>query len=473
MQDFGPYFCTVEECKAPFDVQNSFDGLLDHLQSHIPVRHHVDGPNGDHEEYIEADFQDRVKSYGEISDEMMDTMKEASRRKGAFLFKTCPFCGGYPDVLEKHFPNPGTFEAQNELRNHIKQHMQEIALFLPPYRSDILDEDDDLKGSDVKIIHGQSVHEEVSGNAEDFPLTCDRIDCDCRCTEAIETGKSALETEAINSEEFWSDLFDNPAVYDRSTVLNSELSEDECLFPFVVRFVMQEFGEAGPDYQGFRSLYRQEKGWPPLKLAAAYGWNAILDHFSDPMERDPAIDLRTSVLPMSGPATHLNNPMWPEIFSCTEGCSKTFGRPYDVRRHIEEQHRCPHPDCKELRLATVREKKEHKKGHSDMGFRCGICALSGLPKSLSRKEKLRKHLVDTHNISDDLDFLDFQCFQPPCFLGEGCGGIYFTSYYELNKHIEHKHVSKPSHDTYSDGRTFSKLFLLVYGWSALRSVAIY
>ncbi|KAH7397169.1 hypothetical protein BKA66DRAFT_605750 [Pyrenochaeta sp. MPI-SDFR-AT-0127] len=178
MQDFEPYFCTYEDCKAPFEVSNSFDGLLEHLQTHLPIRHHVDDPDGEHKELIEAEFEHHMNSHGEVSDDIMAAMKESSRRKGAFLFDSCPFCGGYPDDLEKRFSNRDTLDAQRELRRHIKQHMQEIALFLPPYRSDVVDEDEDVKGSDM--THRKSMNDEIPENGYHIDDICDRIDCDCR-----------------------------------------------------------------------------------------------------------------------------------------------------------------------------------------------------------------------------------------------------------------------------------------------------
>lgn len=178
MQDFEPYFCTFEECNAPFDVPNSFDGLLEHLQSHLPMRHHVDKPGGEHKEFLETEFENHINSHGEVSDDVMAAMKDSSRRKGAFLFESCPFCGGYPDDLEKRFSNRDTLDAQRELRKHIKQHMQEIALFLPPYRSDIFDEDEGIKGSDV--THRQSISDEIPEDGLEAESLCDRIDCDCK-----------------------------------------------------------------------------------------------------------------------------------------------------------------------------------------------------------------------------------------------------------------------------------------------------
>ncbi|KAJ4376386.1 hypothetical protein N0V83_001669 [Neocucurbitaria cava] len=279
MQDFEPYFCTVEDCEAPFDIPNSFDDLLDHLQSHVPVRHHIDEPDGEHREYLEKEFEHHIKSHGEVSDETMATMKEASRRKGAFLFDSCPFCGGYPDVLEKRFPDRDALDAQNELRKHIKQHMQEIALFLPPYRSDILDEDDDLKGSDV--TRRRSKTDETIGDPDDFLEHCGREDCDdcksagedlkaldppeiqiehttkqgwtcCRCgnnysgvnycahCEGHEKCQKCITYERDCSlDGNWTYLLDDKSVYDRSDVTDDDLFTDERLQPFIMSFAFR------------------------------------------------------------------------------------------------------------------------------------------------------------------------------------------------------------------------------------------
>ena len=247
MQDFEPYFCTFEGCKAPFDVPNTFDGLLGHLQDHLPIRYHVDMPDGEHKEFDETEFEEHVKRYGEISEEMLATMKEASRRKGAFLFESCPFCGGYPDVLEKRLPDPNTPEAQTELRKHIKQHMQDIALFLPPYREDIFNEDDDLKSS---AVTRRSVNQNNSGEPDECKTVCDRQDCDCNdkgkyaaedalAAESIaETKLSTLAPDPEAEEEdadSWPELFGDSPLYDRSSVSDDYYLRNERLQPFIAR----------------------------------------------------------------------------------------------------------------------------------------------------------------------------------------------------------------------------------------------
>jgi hypothetical protein len=294
MQDFEPYFCTFEKCKSPFDVSNSFEGLLDHMQSHVPLRHHIYKPDGEHIELAEAEFETHVKSHGEVSLRAMNLMKANSRRKLAFLFDSCPFCGGYPDVVEKRFPDPDTIDAQVELRKHIKQHMQEIALFLPPYRSDILERDDDSKQSDA--THRRSSPDEIPPD-DDFVSVCSRKTCDCKRRSTVDSedlqlpepqaeahpGKEGrwtcclcgnnymfLATQAkctyrpcnshrpcnncdlywydYSSAGDWSSWLGATSIYDRSKASNEELIADERLHFLVLHFA------------GFKSEIIEEQG---------------------------------------------------------------------------------------------------------------------------------------------------------------------------------------------------------------------
>ncbi|KAK4063855.1 hypothetical protein Trihar35433_8563 [Trichoderma harzianum] len=257
IQDFEPYFCVLEECKKPFDIPNSFDGLLDHLQGHLEEKYHIDMPDGEHKEFDEAEFEKHLAQHGhgKISTEIVSIMKKASRRKGPFLFGSCPFCGGYPDVIEKCFPNLDTPEAQTELRKHIKQHMQDIAFFLPPYRDDISKEDDNLKSS---VVTGQSVDPDDFGDPSEFLEICGRDDCDCkgrgRNVKAVLTDELVpiaagqdLKNTDIRTErmipadlvdedtDIWAELFPNSAAYDHSPVPYEYYLGDEHLRAFIAQ----------------------------------------------------------------------------------------------------------------------------------------------------------------------------------------------------------------------------------------------
>lgn len=250
----------MEECKAPFDVSNSFDGLLDHLQSHLEERYHVDMPDGKHEEFDETGFEHHLARHGELSAGLESIMKKASRRKGPFLFESCPFCGGYPDVIEKLFSDSDTLEAQKALRKHIKQHMQDIALFLPPYREDIVDEDDDLKSF---AVTGQSANVEDFEGLGEFLDICGQEDCDCKSrgrsiTDTLPDGSIAVTAEAEDMDtqmdlitpilpndtdpDLWKELFPTSAAYDSSPVPDEYFLGDEHLRSFLVSLSPQSHG---------------------------------------------------------------------------------------------------------------------------------------------------------------------------------------------------------------------------------------
>lgn len=267
IQDFEPYFCVLEECKKPFDVTNSFDGLLEHLQGHLEERYHVDMPDGEHKQFSEKEFEEHLAQHGEISAEVMSIMKKSSRRKGPFLFESCPFCGGYPDVVEKRFPNLDTPEAQIALRKHIKQHMQDIAFFLPPYRDDILNEDDDFKSS---VVTGQSAKLDDFEDPSEFLEICGKEDCDCRGRGrhvsvvledelAVIPVEQDLEDADIQAElivpedldhedtDLWAELFPNSAPYDHSPVPDEYYLGDVHLRSFIARLSPPSVGYLQPE----------------------------------------------------------------------------------------------------------------------------------------------------------------------------------------------------------------------------------
>ncbi|EJT68929.1 hypothetical protein, variant [Gaeumannomyces tritici R3-111a-1] len=246
MHDFEPYFCTVEHCEAPFSSPDTFDGLMAHLQSHVPVRYHFDMPDGEHREFDhESELEDQIKTteeYRSMPSNSLDAFKAASRGRGIFTFSICPFCGGYPDSLEKSgFLDPSQLESQRELRYHIKQHMQLIALFLPPYREDIPEDDDDAEGT--SSARRQSTSETSSADQGEAVMICGRDECDCQDI-AEQSVVKPLDLE--NNNDYWIAIFQGTGLYDRSGVSNDYfLDMDNIkLGPFIARWKSQNIGPA-------------------------------------------------------------------------------------------------------------------------------------------------------------------------------------------------------------------------------------
>ncbi|KAJ5726292.1 uncharacterized protein N7483_007649 [Penicillium malachiteum] len=220
MHNFEPYFCILDECEAPFDVPTTFDGLMGHLQDHHPKRYHVMISDLEEREFDEAEFESFVKMNGEASEADLAFLKKASQRRGVFLFQSCPFCGGYPDVLEKRFPDPIAEKAQTELRKHIKQHMQDIALFLPPYRDDISD-DEDLESC---VMGSRRLRSDrtLLEDSDDWKSICDRSSCDCKQGgggSGFEDFFDAdIQQTTPENEDFWPQILADASRYDRSAV---------------------------------------------------------------------------------------------------------------------------------------------------------------------------------------------------------------------------------------------------------------
>ncbi|KAH7176809.1 hypothetical protein EDB81DRAFT_50270 [Dactylonectria macrodidyma] len=236
MQDFEPYFCIAEDCKTPFDVPNSFNGLLGHLQEHLPLTWHADLPGGETKEFDdEGLFTNYVIEHGGVSGDALTILKETSLRRTAFLFVTCPFCGGYPDVLEKNHPDPAQPEAQLALRRHIKQHMHDIALFLPPYRDDILEDCGDFNSS--AVTRRRSIDANNSSESSKQPTICDNEDCDCKDWEKDFTDHDLISQDPPVDIDFWPTLLRDSGLYDRSAGLDEDWEFDTCLKPFVTRFL--------------------------------------------------------------------------------------------------------------------------------------------------------------------------------------------------------------------------------------------
>ncbi|KAH7007100.1 hypothetical protein EDB80DRAFT_718218 [Ilyonectria destructans] len=266
MLDFEPYFCLFEGCKIPFEVPNSFSGLLSHLQEHLPLRWHADLPGGEHKEFDdEVLFEEHVRTHGGVSGDALAIMKETSLRRAAFLFTSCPFCGGYPDVIEKKYPNPIDTDAQLALRRHIKQHMHDIALFLPPYREDTFENFEEFNSS--AVTRRRSIDMNNAEDAEEWRAICDNNDCDCKDTNKNSAGEGMHSDypfagtvddlmdnvrkgridftmgQAIEEDsDFWPLVLDGSNLYDRSKWLNKDFGSDNCLKPFITEFFAQNPG---------------------------------------------------------------------------------------------------------------------------------------------------------------------------------------------------------------------------------------
>lgn len=254
MQDFEPYFCIFEDCQAPFDVPNTFDGLLMHLQEHMEERFHVDLPSGGHEIFDEQGLEAYLIRHGACSLENMNLMKEASRRKSALIIESCPFCGGYPDDIEKKYPVSNSHDAQMELRKHIKRHMHDIALFLPPHRDDVTERNDvSVAASDLS--HKEGTMDDLV-DPEDLATLCGRSECDCKTRGEYEglneppSPPPPEDSESIpEATDFWYRYFPEMPRYDTTPLAEEDYLKDMQLSNFIAGKIQTDAEMVAQDHE--------------------------------------------------------------------------------------------------------------------------------------------------------------------------------------------------------------------------------
>ncbi|KAK2772879.1 hypothetical protein CKAH01_13783 [Colletotrichum kahawae] len=249
-ENFEPYFCIFEDCQAPFDVPNDFNGLLMHLQEHMEERFYVDLPSGGHEAFDVQGIKEHFERHVNCSSENLDLIKEASHRRGALILENCPFCGGYPDDIRKKYPVSTTNEAQMALRKHIKRHMHDIALFLPPYRDDISNKSNaSAAASDISCV------EAPTGSQRDFEdnvTICDRTECDCKLRagrgDFDEVSNPPPPKDSENNPEtadFWFQYFPDLPQYNSGLLTEDDYLQDTKLEKFFAARLRKDPGSTG------------------------------------------------------------------------------------------------------------------------------------------------------------------------------------------------------------------------------------
>jgi hypothetical protein len=126
----------------------------------------------------------------------------------------------------------------------------------------------------------------------------------------------------------------------------------------------------------------------------SYNDSEFSNHFI--METQPQLNSYKHAAAFGGVNLHLDttkvgtkviHPSSEETVTCKECCSyKSFGRTYDLDRHIKQKHRCRVPDCSNIKFTSTEEIKQHyEEVHPKipLGHICGTCTYSSAKHSLA------------------------------------------------------------------------------------------
>ncbi|KAE9570153.1 hypothetical protein CGMCC3_g13709 [Colletotrichum fructicola] len=115
--------------------------------------------------------------------------------------------------------------------------MQDIALFLPPYREDIFDDDNDIQSS---LFSRERERNSSLKSSDDFQELCHRDSCDCKDQAKSAAGWSgdleipdAGSTSEPDAADIWEELFPGLPRFDGSELTEEYCIRDDILYQFL------------------------------------------------------------------------------------------------------------------------------------------------------------------------------------------------------------------------------------------------
>lgn len=229
LEDFEPYFCIVDDCDSPFDLGNSFSGLLDHLQAHSLECYRISTSPGQFKDVSKEDFEQYLEDQVGLSHDDCETMRDLCRHRDPYLFRTCPFCGGYPDEVHDLFPEGDTIAAQIELRKHIKNHMHDISLIYQPHRPDAEGRWEEIES---RRFSENSAVEEKTEELSGITMRCTSPTCELGDGTELHWNHTV---EGLDTYEPWTSFWpQSPPYVDGNEMTDFDLQNDEIMRHFII-----------------------------------------------------------------------------------------------------------------------------------------------------------------------------------------------------------------------------------------------
>ncbi|KAF4463390.1 serine threonine kinase [Fusarium albosuccineum] len=133
------------------------------ISSDFPKKPKLD-PTHHHEEEIPDMFHPTLVKHNVIYDQ--------------HPLQSCPFCGGFPEELEKQYPEPGCDKGLEALEKHVRDHLISVALILAPVEMNELEKECDETKSEAE----RDDNSVLDPNSVGFSpvIQCSNAACDCR-----------------------------------------------------------------------------------------------------------------------------------------------------------------------------------------------------------------------------------------------------------------------------------------------------
>ncbi|KAM0414538.1 hypothetical protein ACHAPT_013618 [Fusarium lateritium] len=185
IHDFEPFFCVFDNCSSPFGCAETYTGWITHMrEAHTqPQWHcwHCKSPTLSSGPFSNpGELEDHLTDHHgeEVPETFRPTLVKHSVLRDQHALQDCPFCGGFPEELEKSYPQRECTKAREALEKHVRDHLISVALILAPIETGELDEEyDDTKSEAQRDENSARDLDEVSLSHE---MQCSNDTCDCR-----------------------------------------------------------------------------------------------------------------------------------------------------------------------------------------------------------------------------------------------------------------------------------------------------
>ncbi|KAI0446278.1 hypothetical protein F4803DRAFT_568292 [Xylaria telfairii] len=183
--DFELFFCVFDDCSSPFTCAGTYTGWLAHMRDthtqptwhcwHCKTAASSSGPfltPGELESHLEKHHQE------EATDPFRPTLIKHSMIRDQYALQECPFCGGFPEEIEKKYDNRICKQARESLSKHVRDHLISVALILAPVETGELGSELDDTKSEAQRDNDSERSLHNVGNT--YELECMNNSCDCQ-----------------------------------------------------------------------------------------------------------------------------------------------------------------------------------------------------------------------------------------------------------------------------------------------------
>ncbi|KAL8376138.1 hypothetical protein RB595_007312 [Gaeumannomyces hyphopodioides] len=197
IRDFEPFFCVLEDCSSPFACADTYSGWLAHLKDkHSPPtwRCWHCGPQTTASFSSPGELDNHLREHHDhaASDAQRSAFVKHSMIRNQEGLQSCPFCGGFPEDIEKRFPDRQSPQAQEALVAHVRTHLISVALVLAPIRAEGTnddgigsDADSNVRGYCRDISSGRGGSDSDSDVHNTIDIMCPRLECDCKASSRV------------------------------------------------------------------------------------------------------------------------------------------------------------------------------------------------------------------------------------------------------------------------------------------------